>query len=499
MPVAELRLTNSLVPVVVLLLTLCFLSSAVATAADGNALMQDALAKHAPGELFPLADRIAAPAGEPPVSSVYRNYEQIGLLFLNSKVVNAVGYSGKPIHVLVGLDNNAVIQSLRLLEHHEPIVLKGISEARIRSLINNYIGTELIEIAGTANKEQRFDAISGATVTVRVIDDSILRAGIKVARHYGLAGLTAEAAGGDVPLWQQLWREKIVETAILLVAVTVLTGIFFFQNWVTKQPGLTPRIRIAFMLFTLFFIGFYANAQLSVVNILTAFNALVSGFNWEYFLMEPLVFVIWGAVFAGLLFWGRGAYCGWLCPFGALQELINGVAKWFKLPQLALPWGLHERLWPLKYIIFLGLFGVSLHSLATGERLAEIEPFKTAIILKFLREWPYVMFAIAVLLPGLFIERFYCRYLCPLGAALALPARMRMFVWLKRYRRCGECRVCYNECMVQAIHPEGEINPNECLYCLHCQERYHDDRACPVGVEKRETAERRALIASDQA
>jgi NosR/NirI family nitrous oxide reductase transcriptional regulator len=256
---------------------------------------------------------------------------------------------------------------------------------------------------------------------------------------------------------------------------------------------------MAYLLFTLFFLGFYANAQLSVVNILTVFSALVSGFSWEYFLMDPLVFVLWGGVFSGLLFWGRGAYCGWLCPYGAMQELLNGAAKWFKLPQLALPWGLHERLWPLKYLIFMGLFGISLHSLSMAEQLAEIEPFKTTIILKFVRDWPYVLFAVLLLLPCLFIERFYCRYLCPLGAALAIPARLRMFVWLKRYRQCGNpCQVCSKECMVQAIHPEGEINPNECLYCLHCQVRYHDDQGCPVRVKQREREERRTLIASDK-
>jgi NosR/NirI family nitrous oxide reductase transcriptional regulator len=290
-----------------------------------------------------------------------------------------------------------------------------------------------------------------------------------------------------------------VESTILLVALALLTVLFFFQDAVVKDSRRTKRIRVAFLVFTLLFLGFYANAQLSVVNILTVFSALVSGFSWEYFLMEPLIFILWGGVFAGLLFWGRGAYCGWLCPYGAMQELLNGLAKWVKIPQLTVPWGLHERLWPVKYLLFLGLFGVSLHSLALAERLAEIEPFKTSIILKFVRDWPYVMYAVLLLIPCLFIERFYCRYLCPLGAALAIPARLHTFLWLKRYRQCGNpCQVCHNECMVQAIHPEGEINPNECLYCLHCQERYYDDEVCPVCVKKRERDERRSLIASDQ-
>jgi len=274
----------------------------------------------------------------------------------------------------------------------------------------------------------------------------------------------------------------------------VLSFIFFFQNWLVKRPKLTEQVRIGFLIFTLFGIGWYFNAQLSVVNILAMFNALITGFSWEYFLLEPLMFILWGSVAAALLFWGRGPYCGWLCPFGALQELINKIAKALHIKQVTVPWAIHERIWTFKYLIFLLLFGLSLYSLGWAERLAEVEPFKTAIVLKFIREWPYVLFALAVLIPGIFIERFYCRYLCPLGAALAIPGRLRMFSWLKRYKECGSpCQRCKNECMVQAIHPEGDINVNECLYCLHCQVVYSDDHACPVMIQKRLKKERRAV------
>ncbi len=85
----------------------------------------------------------------------------------------------------------------------------------------------------------------------------------------------------------------------------------------------------------------------------------------------PLTFILWFSVAAALLFWGRGAYCGWLCPFGALQELTNRIARALRIPQWTLPWGLHERLWPLKYMIFLGLFGVSLMSIEQAEAYAE--------------------------------------------------------------------------------------------------------------------------------
>jgi ferredoxin len=61
---------------------------------------------------------------------------------------------------------------------------------------------------------------------------------------------------------------------------------------------------------------------------------------------------------------------------------------------------------------------------------------------------------------GLFVERAFCRYLCPLAAAFAIPAKIRQFEWLKRHRQCGApCQICAVDCPVQAIHPEGRINP----------------------------------------
>ena len=70
---------------------------------------------------------------------------------------------------------------------------------------------------------------------------------------------------------------------------------------------------------------------------------------------------------------------------------------------------------------------------------------------------------------------------------------MRMFDWLKRYKECGSpCQTCANDCFVQAIHPTGEINPNECLSCLNCQVLYQDDNRCPVRILKKKKRERLA-------
>ncbi|WP_417714788.1 4Fe-4S binding protein [Roseibium sp. SCP15] len=664
------------------------------------------------GDLVPGADSFGPLQENVPVVAALKNGETVGWVFLTSDYVSTTGYSGKPIHTLVGVDPSAVITGVRLVKHSEPIVLIGIPDSKIKAVTEGYAGLDLKAEAERGGSAHDLDIISGATVTIMVIDDSIVRSGLKVARALGLGGLAPEVAEqgpqleidfdkqevsdwmtltgdgsvrrmsldvaqineafveqgderaiarpepgpdtdtfidlyvalADVPsiglsllgeaeyqnlknrlkegehailvmgrgrysfkgsgyvrggifdriqmiqhdvsarffdkqqvrvgeiladgapsftemdlfiipadigfdpardfrlqllvqravgpidkvfltfdlgyqlpqdylkaipvaaapadpaaasavsagdqtvvekLWVRIWKGRVFDVVVLGVAIGVLTLVFFFQMQVTKNERFTFWFRIGFLTFTLVWLGWMENAQLSVVNVLAFFSALTNEFSWDAFLMDPLVFLLWFSVAAALLFWGRGAYCGWLCPFGAMQELTNRIAKFFRVPQIEVPWGLHERLWPLKYMIFLGLFGLSLYSLDVAEHYAEVEPFKTAIILKFQRAWPFVLFAVALLVAGLFIERFYCRYLCPLGAALAIPARLRMFDWLKRYRECGNpCNRCAKECMVQAIHPEGNINPNECLNCLHCQVLYQHDQKCPVCIKK---------------
>ncbi|MCP4329701.1 MAG: 4Fe-4S binding protein [Alphaproteobacteria bacterium] len=314
------------------------------------------------------------------------------------------------------------------------------------------------------------------------------------------AAAVESALAREIAIWEPVWRGQIVDITILVLALGVLTLIFFCQDWLARRPHWTARIRMGFLAFTVAWLGFYAGAQLSVAHVLSFIDAILTDFRWELFLAEPLIFVLWLSVAASLLFWGRGAFCGWLCPFGALQELLNKVAKLARVPQLALPWGLHERLWPVKYVVFLGLFGLSLGSLDLALQYVYVEPFAAVFPLAFDRAWPAVAYAGVLLFAGLFIERFFCRYLCPLGAALAIPGRIRMFEWLRRYKECGSsCDLCARECMVGAIHPDGSINPNECLYCLHCQQVYYDDHKCPVRIEKRLRIERRLARQSKSA
>ena len=123
-------------------------------------------------------------------------------------------------------------------------------------------------------------------------------------------------------------------------------------------------------------------------------------------LLWPLVAILSAFTLVGLFLWGRAVFCGWLCPFGALQELTNDAARWFRVPQLTIPPSLQSRLIALKYLLFLGLVVTSFFSWELAMTGTEVEPFKAAIILRFMTEWPRVAYALVIVAAGVFIERF---------------------------------------------------------------------------------------------
>lgn len=316
-------------------------------------------------------------------------------------------------------------------------------------------------------------------------DGSIATIRMPVSYQLPAAHVQAAAPGrapaSEAPLWVSAWQRKPVTIAGTVLMILLVASAVFAQEWFVRRPSLWLWSRMGFLAVTLVFLGWWANGQLSVVQVIAFFHALLNGFRWETFLIEPVIFVLWCFVALGLLFWGRGVYCGWLCPFGALQELMNEGAKRMGITQIEVPFHVQERLWAIKYTLFMLILGMSFYSMDYALKLAEVEPFKTAISMRFERAWPFVIFVLALLAAGLFIERFYCRYLCPLGAALAIPAKIKLFDWLHRRPQCGrECRFCETQCTVGAIDTLGRINPNECVLCLRCQVIQNDNAQCIV-------------------
>jgi NosR/NirI family nitrous oxide reductase transcriptional regulator len=289
-----------------------------------------------------------------------------------------------------------------------------------------------------------------------------------------------------VPMWVETWREKQVDIAILCFLLLFVTIIFLFQDFLTRSPRAYTIVRVGTLAFVLGWLGWYAGGQLSIVNVLAYIQAPFGGTGLSAFVLDPLIFILSVYVAVSLFVLGRGVFCGWLCPFGAAQELLNRLARLLRIPQINISETLQQRLWAIKYLVAIFLIGAVFVSVDAAERYAEIEPFRTAITVRFDRDWVFVLYAAGLLGVGLFFERAYCQFLCPLGGSLAVLGRFHMFSWLRRRQACGtSCRICEQKCPVGAIGRDGKINLNECLQCMDCQVVYFDDHQCPPLIERR--------------
>ncbi len=285
----------------------------------------------------------------------------------------------------------------------------------------------------------------------------------------------------DAP-WRESWHAQAGNIVVLGFSLLVLTVLLIAMDRLTRHARLYQALRIGFLLFTLVWIGWIAGAQLSIINVFAWLRALINGNGVAVLLADPLLCALLAFVIVSFVIWGRGVFCGWLCPFGALQELLAKLARVVSLPQWSPSYRAHRKLWPLKYVSLAVLAVATLHGLETMAVAAEIEPFKTVISLRMDRAWPFVAYALVILAAGLFVERAFCRFLCPLGAAMAIGGRLRLrrFTVLKRRKECGSpCQLCANRCPIQAIEPSGAINMDECFYCLDCQVLHNDASVCP--------------------
>jgi NosR/NirI family nitrous oxide reductase transcriptional regulator len=289
-----------------------------------------------------------------------------------------------------------------------------------------------------------------------------------------------------VPIWVEAWREKQVDIAILGLLLVFVTIVFLFQGVLTRSRRAFTLVRVGTLAFVLGWLGWYAGAQLSIINVLAYIQAPFGGTGLSAFVLDPLIFILSVYVAVTLFVLGRGVFCGWLCPFGAAQELLNRLARLLRIPQINVSETLQQRLWAVKYLVAIFLIGAVFVSVDAAERYAEIEPFRTAITVHFNRDWQFVLYAAGLLGVGLFFERAYCRFLCPLGGSLAVLGRFHMFNWLRRRQACGtSCRICEQECPVGAIGRDGQINLNECFQCMDCQVAFYDDHKCPPLIERR--------------
>lgn len=172
-----------------------------------------------------------------------------------------------------------------------------------------------------------------------------------------------------------------------------------------------------------------------------------------------------------------GAFCGWVCPFGAMQDLLSWVRGKLHIKEIRVPekW---DRI--LRYGRYVVLAFVLIQTITLVKLwFADWDPYRMIFGLGWLFEfnpaeaWGAYLVAGGIIIASLFIERAWCRYMCPLGGAISLIGNLSFLRIRRNGEACKGCNVCEKPCPVKLpVATANTISPN-CIGCLACVE------ACP--------------------
>ena len=227
--------------------------------------------------------------------------------------------------------------------------------------------------------------------------------------------------------------------------VAVLIGALLVTAWLALKKRSRQGI-IWVSVFSLAYFGFYRQGCICSVG--SVQNISLALFNDNYAMpLSALLFFMIPLLFA--LLFGR-VFCAGVCPLGAIQELTG-----FK------PVRIHKSVESVLAAIPFVYLGLAVLFAATGSQfiICRYDPF----IGIFRLDAPYTMviFGSLLLLSGIFVNRPYCRYLCPYGVLQNIFSRFANRHLTITPAECINCRLCEECCPYDAIIPSDTLQPTE--------------------------------------
>jgi len=292
------------------------------------------------------------------------------------------------------------------------------------------------------------------------------------------AGAAGEA-GAD--LWDFDDEDEVEPTLLEHVADQALDMALFAAfatlamiSFLRKSVALKYTALVACVVY----MGVYKSQLMSIVNVFSVldWNLPIFAYNLTFYLFAGFVLVT-------TILWGR-VYCGRICAFGALTQLIDAVVP--RRFQLEVPARWERYGGYVKYAV---LFGAITAFLLTGQMqfYRYIEPFWFFSFEASTLLW--IMVGV-LLVASIFVRNLYCRFLCPFGAALGLLSTLTIFR-IKRWSECSTCALCEKTCEWGAIR-NRKIVMTECVRCDDCERLWADTKRCPHWLLE---AKRRARVA----
>jgi len=171
-------------------------------------------------------------------------------------------------------------------------------------------------------------------------------------------------------------------------------------------------------------------------------------------------------------------FCGWMCGFGSFTDFIYIISgKLFK-KRLKVNQKTDAILKYVKYALLavLVVFAWSLN-MTVFNSLSPWDVFGMTAIVGNVPDFNFVIsnlliafiFFILIIIASVFVERFFCRYLCPMGAIFAITSKLRIGKIKKPTDKCGKCRICTNNCaMGIPLYEMDVVDSAECINCMKC-------------------------------
>jgi len=189
-------------------------------------------------------------------------------------------------------------------------------------------------------------------------------------------------------------------------------------------------------------------------------------------------------------------FCSWVCPFGSLHHFVGFLANRKKTAAQKIQLNKYRKAQCIKYLILIFLlFMAAFPSIGVTLQTGLLDPIPLItrsfnLVLLAIADRPanlvsatarfyegawliLTIFSTAVLL-NLTIPRFYCRFICPLGALFGIISRFAIWRIGKNQSECIDCKLCDRSCE-GGCQPSGNIRISECLLCFNCRRDCKDE------------------------
>ena len=407
--------------------------------------------------VLPGAQSFSKKSGTFPYYKAYKtsartDRDLVGFAFVTTDIVPEIlGYAG-PIKVLVAMTPQGNITKVHVLSHSE--TASYIFELDV--FLDQFTSKNMND---PFELGKDIDGISRATIT----SDAITRAVGKSLKEAGSQILQLEAAESTTQKKPLPWEEILVPLLLFIIAIAGVLSHKQSIRWVALLGGLL-------------YFGIIKSTMVSSVQIIN-----ICLLKFPSFEQSPLWYMLIGLTFFSTLLFGM-VFCGSLCPFAAVEELLYTIVhRKKKIKEHPLSYKADHQARYIKYVILFMVISVS--AFLGNSSAADIEPFLTLFTLKATPlGWAFLIF---MLIMAFFHFRFWCKYLCPVGACLGLLSKLSPFK-IKLGENCSQCAACEEICPTRAIRMDEAKLPRidypECILCGKCVNICHEKKSKTKGL-----------------